>query len=269
MSLWEVVFLALVEGLTEYIPVSSTGHLILSTALLGIENTPFVNSFNIIIQFGAVLAVVVLYWKRFLPNLSFYKKIFLAFMPAAVIGLLVKNHIDRLLGSVEVVAWALLIGGFVLIAIDVVEKRRRKTEAQISEKTIEDLSWVNCLQLGLIQCFAFIPGVSRSGSTIVGGVLLGLSRKEAAEFSFFLAVPTLAGAGFIKTLGLIRHGQIESDQILTLLIGTVLSFIFAMIAIRFFIGLLGRVGFAVFGVYRIILGLAILILLWSGHGLQY
>ncbi|MGE0631047.1 MAG: undecaprenyl-diphosphate phosphatase [Pseudobdellovibrionaceae bacterium] len=264
MSYLEIVILAFIEGLTEYLPVSSTGHLIIASAFLGIEDNPFVKSFNIIIQFGAILAVLVLYWRRFLPNLDFYKKIVIAFLPAAVIGLAVKNKIDALLGDVTVVAWALILGGFILIWLDRYEAKRDKS--YVPSRKIEDLSWVDCLKLGLIQCFAFVPGVSRSGATIVGGVYLGMSKKDAAEFSFFLAVPTLAGASLIKTLGLVKN--IESGQILTLLFGTVLAFLVAMAAIRFFIGLLGKVGFAAFGVYRILLGLILLALLWGGTGLQ-
>jgi len=252
MSWFEVVFLSLIEGLTEYLPVSSTGHLILTSAMLGLQEEGFIKSFNIIIQFGAILAVLVLYWRRFLPNLSFYKKIFIAFIPAAVIGLLVKSKIDLILGSVYVVAAALIVGGVVLIWSD-----RQFDSFSTDGKKIDELSWKDCLKLGLIQCFAFIPGVSRSGASIIGGLFLGMSRKEATEFSFFLAVPTLTGAAFVKSLGMVN--TIEPSQIYLLVIGIFLSFVFAMGAIRFFIGMVSSYGFKHFGYYRIILGILVFI----------
>jgi undecaprenyl-diphosphatase len=256
----DVFILALIEGLTEFLPVSSTGHLILASAFMGIAEEGFVKSFNIIIQFGAIASVLVLYWRNFLPNIPFYKKLLVAFLPAAIIGLLVKSKIDLILGSVQVVAWALIIGGLILIASDFWFPQGNSEK---SLKRIEDLSLSDCLKLGILQCFAFIPGVSRSGATIVGGLWLKLSRKEAAEFSFFLAVPTLAGATLIKSLGLIK--TIDSSQISFLLVGLILSFIFALIAIRFFIRMISRFGFKHFGIYRIIVGIFILILVYRGQ----
>lgn len=252
MNWFEVVFLSLIEGITEFLPVSSTGHLILTSAMFGIQDEGFVKAFNIIIQFGAILAVVYLYWKRFLPNMTFYKKIFVAFLPAAVIGLAVKSKIDLILGSVYVVAVSLILGGIILVWTD----RKFETLSASGKKT-DDLSLVDCLKLGFIQCLAFIPGVSRSGATIVGGLFMGLNRKEAAEFSFFLAVPTLTGAAFVKSLKLIH--DIDQSQIIFLIAGTVLSFLFALAAIRFFIGLVSSYGFKFFGYYRIIVGVAVLI----------
>jgi undecaprenyl-diphosphatase len=252
MNYYDVFILSLIEGLTEFLPISSTGHLIVASHFLGVKDEGFVKSFNIIIQFGAILSVLVLYWKRFLPNLAFYKKLFVAFLPAAVIGLLVKNRIDSILDSVTVVAWAFIIGGLVLIWSDRHFKDNEKS------KLISDLSWIDCVKLGLIQCFAFVPGVSRSGSTIIGGLFLGLGRKEAAEFSFFLAVPTLAGATFVKTLGIVR--TLDTSHWELLLAGIVLSFIFAMLAIRFFIGVVSRFGFKYFGVYRILFGILLLVI---------
>jgi undecaprenyl-diphosphatase len=253
MSIFQVVILSLVEGLTEFLPVSSTGHLIVTSALMGISDDGFIKSFNIIIQFGAILSVLVLYWRRFLPNVSFYKKIFVGFLPAAIIGLAVKSKIDAILGSVTVVAWALIIGGVILILSDKI------LENKSPSKTVEDLSLFESLKIGFIQCFAFIPGVSRSAATILGGISLGMSRREAAEFSFFLAVPTLTGAAAIKTLGIIK--TIQSDQIGLLILGTFLSFVFAALAIKFFISIVSRYGFRLFGYYRIILG--IIILVWQ------
>jgi undecaprenyl-diphosphatase len=251
MNIFEVVILSLVEGLTEFLPVSSTGHLILTSALMGIQDEGFIKSFNIIIQFGAILSVLFLYWRQFLPNVKFYKKILVGFLPAAIIGLAVKSKIDAILGSVEVVAWALIIGGVILIISD------RLLEKKSTPKTVDNMSLLDSLKIGFIQCFAFIPGVSRSAATILGGVSLGLNRKEAAEFSFFLAVPTLTGAAALKTLGIIK--TIQSDQVSLLILGTVLSFVFAVIAIKFFIRVVSQYGFSYFGYYRIALGIAILI----------
>lgn len=252
MTWLQAFILAVVEGLTEFLPISSTGHLIIASSLMGNEHDAFVKSFNIIVQTGAILSVLVLYWKRFLPNLEFYKKLIIAFLPAAVIGLAVKSKIDLLLDSVEVVAWALIIGGIVLIWMD-----RKLVNRKDQSKTIDSLSLLDCAKLGFFQCLAFIPGVSRSGATIFGGLFLKMTRKEAAEFSFFLAVPTLAGAGLIKSLPLLK--TIEPDQISILLFGMFVAFVVAMFAIRFFISTISRVGFTFFGVYRIVLGLVILV----------
>ena len=252
MTWLQAFILAVVEGLTEFLPISSTGHLIIVSSLMGNEHDAFVKSFNIIVQTGAILSVLVLYWRRFLPNLEFYKKLIIAFLPAAVIGLAVKSKIDLLLDSVEVVAWALVIGGVVLIWMD-----RKLVNRKDQTKTIDQLSLVDCVKLGLYQCLAFIPGVSRSGATIFGGLFLKMTRKEAAEFSFFLAVPTLAGAGLIKSLPLLK--TIESEQIGLLLFGMFVAFVVAMIAIRFFIAMISRMGFTFFGIYRIALGLVLLV----------
>lgn len=246
--------LSLVEGITEYLPISSTGHLILASSFFGINENSYVKSFNVIIQVGAVLAVVVLYWKRFLPQKEFYFRLALAFLPAAVIGLLIKKKIDLILGSNTVVAWALIIGGIILILMDTREKKMAASQTT----TIDSLSVKSCLMIGLIQCLAFIPGVSRAGATILGGLIIGLNRKEAAEFSFFLAVPTLLGASVVKGAGLID--TITGDQIQFLLVGIILSFAVALLAIRTFIALLTRVGFTGFGIYRILLGTSVLLL---------
>jgi undecaprenyl-diphosphatase len=256
MTFLQVFLLSLIEGLTEFLPVSSTGHLIITSALMGLQEEGFIKSFNIIIQFGAILSVLVLYWRRFLPNLEFYKKLVIAFLPAAVIGLAVKSKIDLILGSVQIVAWALIVGGVILIWSDRYFQEHRQT------RRIDDLNWKDCLKLGLLQCFAFIPGVSRSGATIVGGLYLGLTRKEAAEFSFFLAVPTLAGATLIKTMGIVK--TLDSSHWKYLAAGTGLSFLFALFAVKFFIGVVSRFGFTQFGIYRIVLGTAILILVGTG-----
>ncbi len=255
MSFFDVFILSFIEGLTEFLPVSSTGHLILTSHFLGITGD-FVTQFNVIIQFGAILAVLALYWRKFLPiDLNFYKKIFVGFLPSAVIGLLVKNHIDQLLASVTIVAWALLIGGIVLIYLD--RKTHTPMELSIAKIHIHDLSLKTCLFIGLFQCLAFIPGVSRSAATILGGILLGMDKRHATEFSFFLAVPTLAGATFLKTLKI--YPTIQHEQLLSLTLGLLLSFAFAILAIRGFVALVSKGVFQWFGWYRIAMGAVILL----------
>ena len=201
------------------------------------------------------MAVIAIYWKKFFPiNLEFYKKVVLGFLPSAIIGLVIKNKIDSLLTSVSIVAWALLIGGIVLIIVERYIIKKKVANIQISK-----LTSFKCIAIGLCQCLAFIPGVSRSASTIIGGLLFGLNKKDATEFSFFLAVPTLAGATLLKTLKI--YPTIQSDQVWFLIIGLLLSFIFAIIAIRGFVSLVSRGVFQWFGIYRIILGATILIIM--------
>ncbi len=257
MTFLDIFILSLIEGLTEFLPVSSTGHLIIASHALNIESS-FTTQFNVIIQFGAILAVLALYWKKFLPiDYKFYLKIGIGFLPSAIIGLLVKDHIDQILSSITIVAWALLIGGAVLIIID-----RKLPETSAHPKLhIQDLNYKSCLLIGLFQCLAFIPGVSRSAATIIGGLLLNMDKRQATEFSFFLALPTLAGATVLKTVKL--YPTIEQSQILSLALGLALSFVFAILAIRSFVSLVSRQNgvFQWFGVYRIILGSFILIVL--------
>ena len=258
MNFIHVFILSLVEGLTEFLPVSSTGHLIITSWFFGIEDEGFVKSFNIIIQFGAILSVLAIYWRQFLPkekNFGFYKKVFIAFLPAAIIGLVVKKKIDLVLGSIEVVATSLIVGGFILIWSD------RFFKKQYGEgKAIEQLSTKDCLKIGFIQCFAFFPGVSRAAATIIGGLAIGMNRKQATEFSFFLAVPTLTGAALVKSLGAIKDIQ-TSQNLMWLLLGCVLSFLFAWASIKFFIRLISKHGFTAFGIYRIIVGALIFALM--------
>lgn len=239
-------------------PVSSTGHLILVSAWLGINQDIFVQNFNIVIQFGAIGSVLVLYWKRFFPiQPLFYSKLLVAFLPAAVLGVLLKSKIEALLDSVQVVATALLIGGAVLIWID------KKMDQRAAKHSLESLSYTSALLIGLVQCLAFIPGVSRAAATILGGLGIGLNRKDATEFSFFLAVPTLMAAGLYK--GYKALPTLTMDQLESLGLGIVLSFVFALIAIRFFVELVKKFGLVHFGWYRIALGAGILIALWRGH----
>jgi undecaprenyl-diphosphatase len=257
MTIWQAIILAIVEGITEFLPVSSTGHMIIASSFMGISHLEFTKMFTVNIQFGAILSVVVLYWKRFFQSTDFYFKLFVAFLPAAVLGFLLNDLIDSMLENVVVVAISLLVGGIILIFID----RIANDETQERE-----ISYFDALKIGFFQCIAMIPGVSRSASTIIGGMLQGLSRKQAAEFSFFLAVPTMAAAGGYKLLK--TYDTIQASDIQTLLIGNVIAFVVAMLAIKFFINFLTKYGFKVFGYYRIILGIILLALLASGYKLD-
>jgi undecaprenyl-diphosphatase len=288
MNSIEAIVIAIVEGLTEFLPVSSTGHMIITQALLGIESTPFVKAFTVIIQFGAILAVVVLYrqrffrlkpvkirdpeavkgrstwekWgiyvKRFLDKFDFYLKLLIALVPAGVLGLLLGDQIDSLLENVLVVAIMLVAGGIVMLFVD-----------QWFDKPTPDqtVTWQKALKIGCFQCIAMIPGVSRSFATIVGGMSVKLDRKNAAEFSFFLAVPTMAAAAGYKLYQLMKDPigmPMLHDNLSLLLIGNIVAFLVAVIAIRFFIDFITRHGFKAFGYYRIIIGGLMLILLSTG-----
>lgn len=266
MDLLQAVVLAVVEGLTEYLPISSTGHIIIASAVLGIQEAPFTKDFTVIVQFGAILAVLVLYWRRFLPSWPFYRKLFLAFLPAAVIGLLLKNRIDALLGDVTVVAAALIAGGGVLLFVDRWFARQEDLLKQTGAGTSAGLADRHAVAIGLCQCLAFVPGVSRSAASIVGGLGVRLTRQAAAEFSFFLAVPTLTAATALKLFKAWR--TLDATQLSSLLVGNAVSFAVALLAIRGFIGFLTRRGFFAFGVYRILLGTALLLYLATGHTLK-
>ncbi|MFZ3230635.1 MAG: undecaprenyl-diphosphate phosphatase [Pseudobdellovibrio sp.] len=246
MTLIHVFILSFIEGLTEFLPISSTGHLIITSAFLKIEPTDFSKAFDVIIQFGAIFAVLFLYHDRLKWNFSFYKKVFLAFLPAAFFGFLLKHRIDELLESTAVAAWALIIGGFILLFIDSVFKKN--SDILLTEK--------NSIFIGFFQCLALIPGVSRSAATIIGGQVVGLSREKAAEFSFILAIPTLTAATLYK-LWKIRS-ILDASQSLDLGLGIVLSFVFAILAIRFFIKILNKYGLKYFGIYRIVVGAIVL-----------
>lgn len=292
MSILEAIIIAIVEGLTEFLPVSSTGHMIITQALLGVESTPFVKAFTVIIQFGAILSVVVLYWKRFfkmnsikifdkeavsdtkdsariweyvkrfLHKYDFYWKLFLALIPAGVLGLLLGDFIDSLLENVLVVAIMLVIGGIVMLFVD-----------KWFNKPIEnqDISWKRAVKIGLFQCIAMIPGVSRSFATIVGGMSSKLTRRNAAEFSFFLAVPTMAAAAGYKLFQLLKDpvsAAMLKDNVFVLILGNVVAFVVAIIAIKFFIDFLTKYGFKAFGYYRIIVGGILLVLILMGTNLS-
>ena len=262
MGLIEAVILAIVEGLTEYIPVSSTGHMIIASSFMGIESDDFVKLFTVCIQLGAIMAVVVLYWKRFFRTVGFYYKLFVAFIPAVILGLLFKDQIDGLLENVVVVAFALIIGGIVLVFID---KFFDKGKTDSEDKT----TYKNALVIGLFQTISMIPGVSRSAASIIGGMSQGLTRKAAAEFSFFLAVPTMFAATVKSLYDFFDDGGIvTAEQWKLFAIGNIIAFIVAIIAIRFMINILTKYGFKFFGYYRIVLGAVILTLYYSGVSLS-
>jgi undecaprenyl-diphosphatase len=262
MNWVDAFFLAVIEGLTEFLPVSSTGHMILASAFMGIGSDDFTKLFIIAIQLGAILSVFALYFKRFFQSVDFYIKLIVAFIPAAVLGMLLSDTIDELLESPLAVAISLLIGGVILLFVD-----RWFGDAQID--SVDDVSYLDAFKIGCFQCLAMIPGVSRSGATIVGGMSQKMSRKVAAEFSFFLAVPTMLGATLKKTMDYFqKHDAITADQINLLILGNIVAFIVAALVIKGFIAFLNKHGFRIFGWYRIIVGSAILLLLVLGIDLK-
>ncbi|MBL7873689.1 MAG: undecaprenyl-diphosphate phosphatase [Cyclobacteriaceae bacterium] len=262
MSFFEAIVLAIVEGLTEFLPVSSTGHMIIASSVLGIASDPFTKMFTIAIQFGAILSVVALYWKRFFQTFDFYFKLLVAFIPAMVLGLLFSDLIDQLLESVEVVAFMLIIGGIIFLFIDKVFKASE-------EKGGTEITYKKALTIGFFQTIAMVPGVSRSAATIIGGLTQKLTRKAAAEFSFFLAVPTMLAATGYKLLKFYLEGnKFGSHEIVVLVVGNIAAFIIAILAIKSFIAFLTTHGFKLFGYYRIALGLIILSLYWFGIDLN-
>ncbi len=258
MSFFDAFILAIVEGLTEFLPVSSTGHMIIASSVLGIASDPFTKVFTVAIQFGAILSVLVLYWKRFFQSIDFYFKLFVAFIPAMVLGFLLSDYIDQLLERVEVVALMLIVGGIIFLFID-------KLFHESEENGIKEVSYKTAFRIGLFQTIAMIPGVSRSAATIIGGLTQKLTKKTAAEFSFFLAVPTMLAATLYKLLKFYQEGNaFGSHEISILLFGNVAAFIVAILAIKSFISFLTSHGFKLFGVYRIALGAIILALYWLG-----
>ncbi len=279
LTLLETIIIAIVEGLTEFLPVSSTGHMVIAQSLLGVESTEFVKAFTFIIQFGAILSVVVLYWKRFfqlnrepapadatplkrfLHRYDFYWKLFVAFIPAAVLGLLFSDAIDAMLESVTVVAVMLILGGIFMLFCDRIWGNGSE-DAPLTEK--------RAFKIGLFQCISMIPGVSRSMATIVGGMAQKLTRRAAAEFSFFLAVPTMFAATLFKMLKLFMDGgtEILVNNMSALILGNVVAFIVALLAIKFFISFVTKYGFKAFGWYRIVVGVLILVLMGMGYTLE-
>jgi len=272
MTTFEAVVLGIVEGLTEFLPVSSTGHMILTQAALQIQESSFVKVFLINIQFGAILAVLVTYFRRFFQSLDFYKTLIVAFLPAMVFGFTLNKFIDSLLESVPVVAVMLILGGIIMIWIDKHFQDAlipEEEEIHIDEDGHETViypplpTYKQALIIGLSQCIAMIPGVSRSAATIIGGLTQKMSFKNAAEFSFFLAVPTISAAALYKTYAGFK--SIKGVHVEQLIYGNITSFIVALIAIQFFLAFLNKFGLKYFGYYRIVLGLIILIGIYVFH----
>ena len=272
MDFIQTIIIAIVEGLTEFLPVSSTGHMIITQNLLGVpKGDPFVHAFTFIIQFGAILSVVCLYWKHFFQmrtkeefqaKLRFYGLLIVGVFPAVVVGLLAKKSglLDWLLDSVTVVAITLVLGGVFMLFCDRLFNATDKTN---------EVNWKRAFKIGCFQCLSVIPGMSRSMSTIVGGMQQGLTRKRAAEFSFFLAVPTMAGATLLDLLEMFKEGThwATTTNIELLLLGCIVAFVVAIFAMKWFVAFLTKYGFKAFGWYRIIVGLVILVLLATGHSL--
>lgn len=254
MSIWEAIILAIVEGLTEFLPVSSTGHMVLAEAVLGMKIDEFTQLFTVVLNFGAILSVLALYWKRFFKSIKFYTTLLAAFIPTAILGKLFDDLIEQVLGSPVVVAVNLVIGGLVLLFIDNMFKNAHGTE--------DDLTPTKAGIIGVFQSLAMFPGVSRSAATIIGGQMQGLSRKAAAEFSFFLAVPTMFAASAYKVYK--SYHVLSADHIPVLAIGNIVAFIVALLSIKFFISILTKFGFKWFGYYRIVLGILFLAAYYLG-----
>lgn len=265
MSLIHAIILAIIEGITEFLPISSTGHMIIASSIMGIANHPFTKVFTIAIQFGAILSVVILYWKRFFKDIRFYITLLIGFIPAAVIGFLFNDYIEALLEDVIVVGTTLFFGGIFLLFIDRMFKRAQQNPDQ-------EVTFGKAFKIGLFQVIAMIPGVSRSAATIVGGLTQGLNRKTAAEFSFFLAVPTMFAATAYSLI--LKHWDGDKkgyeiilenhDNTMAFIVGNIVAFIVAMLAIRTFINFLGKYGFKFYGYYRIFVGLLIIVLYLAG-----
>ncbi len=271
MSIFQAIVIAIVEGITEFLPISSTGHMVITSSLMGISNQAFTKIFEISIQLGAILAVVVLYWRKFFDfsKWKFYFKLIIAVLPALVLGLLFNEKIDLLLESPTTVAITMLVGGIILLFID-------NLFTQHAIESEEQISYGRAFVIGIWQCLAMIPGVSRSAASIIGGMQQKLTRKLAAEFSFYLAVPTMAAATIhslllkdwkesgnkVKGYELILSSS-QNQQ--AFLVGNIVAFIVAVLAIKFFIGFLQKHGFKVFGIYRIVAGIVLLFLIWRGY----
>jgi len=261
MNLFQAIIIAIVEGLTEFLPVSSTGHMIITSTILGIAQDDFVKFFTVAIQLGAILSVVVLYWRRFLMSFNFYFKLLVAFIPAAIFGILFSDQIDALLENALVVGITLFLGGVIFLFVD----KWFENEKAMSD---EMPNYKKSLIIGFFQTIAMIPGVSRSAATIIGGLTQKLTRKAAAEFSFFLAVPTMFAATAKKAYDFYNQGLVlDQPQINLLIVGNIVAFVVALLAIKGFIGYLTKHGFKAFGYYRIAVGAIIIIMILSGISL--
>lgn len=252
MSYIQAIIIAIIEGLTEFLPVSSTGHMILAQSLMNVEDPEFAKTFEIVIQLGAILAVLLIYIKRFFVGINIYLKLFVAFLPTGIIGLLAYKMIKHYLFNPFTVSISLIIGGVVLILLD------KWSKEKVSEyKEIEDISYKNAAKIGMIQCLSMIPGVSRAAATIFGGIFSGYDRKQAAEFSFLLAIPTMFAASGYDLLK--EKDNIQQEDLTIMLLGGLVAFIVAILAVKGFIAFLNKYGFKHFGYYRIILGVLFLI----------
>ncbi len=262
MSLIQAIILAIIEGLTEFLPVSSTGHIIIGSSVMAISTLPFTKVFTVAIQFGAILSVVVLYWRKFIQSFAFYFSLLIAFIPAGIFGFLLVDYINQLFERVEVVGFMLIIGGIIFLFID---RLFKENETNFDQR----ITPLIALKIGLFQCIAMIPGVSRSAATIIGGLTQKLNKQTAAEFSFFLAVPTMLAASLYNMYGFIQvHQKFTGDEIFLLIAGNVVAFSVAIIAIKSFIQFLTKYGFKFFGYYRIVVGTILVILYYLGIDLK-
>ncbi len=256
MNLYEVMILGLVEGLTEFLPVSSTGHLILTSTLLQMQNTEFLKSFEVAIQLGAILAVILIYFRRLFQGWAIYQRLLIAFLPTATIGFVMYKIIKKFLFSPVVVSVSLILGGVVLIVLNQWIEDSEPAFAEIEEMPLKSAFWI-----GMIQCLAMIPGVSRAGATIVGGILHGCDKKQATEFSFLLAIPTMLAA---TAYDLFKNAAAFSSQDFAYLgIGSVVAFFSAWLAVKVFLSLVIRYGFKGFGYYRIAIGTLFLVFIFG------
>lgn len=262
MTIIQAIILAIIEGITEFLPVSSTGHMIIGSTIMGIQQDEFVKLFTVAIQFGTILSVVVLYWKRFFQSFDFYLKLLAGFIPAVIAGLFFKDYIDLLLENVVVVGVMLFLGGLVFLFID-------RLAPDMDADAPQPMSYRKAATIGVWQCLAMVPGVSRSAATIIGGMSQGFTRKNAAEFSFFLAVPTMFAATVKSMYDYVKEGgAFTTEHFQLFAIGNVVAFIVAIIAIRGFIAYLTRSGFKAFGWYRILVGGVIIALHLAGVSMQ-
>ena len=262
MNTIQAIIIAIIEGITEFLPISSTGHMAITSAFMGIHTDPFTKLFEIVIQFGAILSVVVLYWKKFLnfKRFSFYIKLVIAIIPALVFGALLKSHIESILEKPFVIAMVLLLGGVVLLFVD---------KWFVNPKVLreEDITNKQAFVIGGYQVLSIMfPGLSRSAATIIGGMQQKLSRDAAAEFSFFLAVPTMLAATVKSLYDIYKESPevLNAEHVNILLLGSLIAFIVAILAIKFFISFLQKNGFRMFGIYRIVLGIVLLIMIYMG-----
>ncbi len=256
MTITQSIIIAIIEGVTEFLPISSTGHMILASAAMGIHDDEFVKTFEVFIQLGAILAIAMMYIKRFFKSIDIYLKLFAAFLPTAIIGFLAYDYIKAYLFNPIVVSVSLILGGIFLIFID---KKVVNSETKLAE--VEDMSYKNAFFIGLCQCLSMVPGTSRAAATIIGGVFNGLDKKQATEFSFLLAVPTMMAAGGYDLLK--SDLAFTADQLIMLGIGSLVAFISAWIAVKLFLKYVSSHGFTAFGYYRIVLGVLFLIFMWG------